>query len=141
MGVIVVGYDDSDGANAALDQAIELCRAFGDRLVIVFGAAPPGRSVGDEWRAHAAAIRELAVEASRHAVARAEAAGIETAVAIAEERPAEALADTAVREDARMIVVGTYGERPLRAALVGSTPNRLLYLADRPVVVVPVGGG
>ena len=38
--------------------------------------------------------------------------------------------------DARMIVVGSYGERPLKSALVGSTPTRLLHLSERPVLVV-----
>jgi nucleotide-binding universal stress UspA family protein len=36
-----------------------------------------------------------------------------------------------------MIVVGSYGERPLKGAILGSTPYKLLYLADRPVLVVP----
>jgi len=37
-----------------------------------------------------------------------------------------------------MIVLGTYGEAPLRGAIVGSTPQRLLHLSTRPVLVVPV---
>jgi nucleotide-binding universal stress UspA family protein len=45
-------------------------------------------------------------------------------IAVAEER------------DARMIVVGSYGERPLKSLLVGATPNKLLHLAERPVLVV-----
>jgi nucleotide-binding universal stress UspA family protein len=38
--------------------------------------------------------------------------------------------------DARMIVVGSYGEKPLRGAIIGSTPHRLLHLSERPVLVV-----
>ena len=34
------------------------------------------------------------------------------------------------------IVVGSYGERPLKALLVGSTPHKLLHLTDVPVLVV-----
>ncbi len=37
-----------------------------------------------------------------------------------------------------MIVVGTNSERPLKAALVGSTPHNLLYLSNKPVLVVPI---
>jgi nucleotide-binding universal stress UspA family protein len=33
--------------------------------------------------------------------------------------------------------VGSYGERPLRGAILGSTPHKLLHLAERPVLVVP----
>ena len=36
-----------------------------------------------------------------------------------------------------MIVVGTYGEHPLRGAILGSTPHKLLHLSSRPVLAVP----
>jgi Universal stress protein family len=41
---------------------------------------------------------------------------------------------------ARMIVVGSYGEAPLKGAIIGSTPYKLLHLSQRPVLVVPAGG-
>jgi nucleotide-binding universal stress UspA family protein len=49
---------------------------------------------------------------------------------------AEALIAVADEHDARLIAVGSYGERPLKSALVGSTPTRLLHLSRRPVLVV-----
>ena len=36
---------------------------------------------------------------------------------------------------------GTHAKRPLKGAILGSTPHKLLHLSDRPVVVVPIGGG
>jgi nucleotide-binding universal stress UspA family protein len=48
-----------------------------------------------------------------------------------------ALAETADERDARMIVVGSYGDPPLKGVILGSTPTKLLHLADRPVLVVP----
>jgi nucleotide-binding universal stress UspA family protein len=35
-----------------------------------------------------------------------------------------------------MIVVGSYGEAPLKGALVGSTAHKLVHLSERPVLVV-----
>jgi nucleotide-binding universal stress UspA family protein len=35
------------------------------------------------------------------------------------------------------IVLGTWGEGPLRGAILGSTPHKFLHISDRPVVVVP----
>jgi nucleotide-binding universal stress UspA family protein len=137
MGVIVLGYDDSRCAHAALDVAVELARAFSDRIVIGFGAAPPG-AMGEEARAHAAAIEEIGLRVTASGVELARAAGIEVEVEIVGARPAQALLDLAERHDARMIVLGTHGEAPLRSAIVGSTPQRLLHLSRRPVVVVPV---
>jgi len=36
-----------------------------------------------------------------------------------------------------VIVVGTYGESPMKGAILGSTAHRLLQLSDRPVLCVP----
>jgi nucleotide-binding universal stress UspA family protein len=58
-------------------------------------------------------------------------------VQLVQKRPSAALTELAEREDARMIVVGTYGESPIKGAILGSTPHKLLHLSDRPVLVVP----
>jgi nucleotide-binding universal stress UspA family protein len=78
-GEVVLGYDDSPSARAALDVAIEQAKRFGGRLVIVFANAPPGRR----------------------------------------------------------FIVGTYGESPLRSAILGSTPHQLLQISETPVLCVP----
>jgi nucleotide-binding universal stress UspA family protein len=36
-----------------------------------------------------------------------------------------------------VIVVGTSGESPLRGAILGSVPHKLLHLSERPVLCVP----
>ena len=133
---IVVGYDASPGAQAALDHALELATAFGDRLIIGFGVTPPG-SLGDEFRAHRQALRERAEELTAKALERVLGAGVEVETALVEDRPSSALVSLADENDARMIVVGSYGERPLKGAILGSTPYKLLYMADRPVLIVP----
>lgn len=132
----MVGYDASPGAQAALDHALELATAFGDRLIIGFGVTPPG-SLGDEFRAHRQALRERAEELTAKALERVLGAGVEVETALVEDRPSSALVSLADENDARMIVVGSYGERPLKGAILGSTPYKLLYMADRPVLVVP----
>jgi len=57
---------------------------------------------------------------------------------VVDARPAEALLQVASERKARMIVVGTHGERPLTGAVLGSVPHRLLHLSRVPVLVVPV---
>ena len=39
MAQIILGYDGSDAADAALETAIELARKFGDKLVIAYAIA------------------------------------------------------------------------------------------------------
>jgi nucleotide-binding universal stress UspA family protein len=41
-------------------------------------------------------------------------------------------------EQARMIVIGTYGERPLLGVVLGSTPYKLLHRSPVPVLVARV---
>ncbi|HVD59158.1 MAG TPA: universal stress protein [Thermoleophilaceae bacterium] len=135
-GSIVVGYDASPGARAALDQALELAAAFGDRLIIGFGVAPPA-PVGEEVRAHRQALRDHAEKMTAEALERAQGSGVDVEVALVEDRASSALVSLAAENDARMIVVGSYGERPVKGAILGSTPHKLLHLAERPVLVVP----
>jgi nucleotide-binding universal stress UspA family protein len=138
MGTIVLGYDDSPGARGALDQAVALAREFGDKLVIGFGVHPPGLG-GGEGAEHRQALREQALAHTNEALERAREAGIDAEAELVDDRPAPALAELGEKHEARMIVVGTYGESPLRGAILGSTPHKLLHLADRPVLVVPGG--
>jgi nucleotide-binding universal stress UspA family protein len=138
MGTIVLGYDDSPGARGALEQALSLAREFGDKLVIGFGVHPPGLG-GGEGAEHREALREQALARTNEALARARDAGVDAETELVDDRPAPALAELAETHDARMIVVGTYGESPLRGAILGSTPHKLLHLSERPVLVVPGG--
>ncbi len=132
---VIVGYDGSECSKTALRTAIEVGRAYGEPVIIAFGyeLSP----VGGELHDYHAALREFAAGRIREAreLVGAEAGQVETVVV--EQEPARGLARLATERDARVIVVGTNGEGPLRGALLGSTPHKLLQLADRPVLVVP----
>lgn len=133
---VVVGYDESPGAQTALDTAIGVAVKWDEPLVLVYGAGPPG-VLGEESTAHRDALRELGQRALSHAVALAEATGVKTHVELVDAKPAQALIDVADSYDATVIVVGTAGESPLRGAMLGSTPHKLLHLSTRPVLCVP----
>ena len=136
MGQMVVGYDGSDCSKAALEEAVGMAKGLGDKLVLVFGYAPPG-IWGGEIAEHEEAIEEHGEKLMDEAKAQAAAGGVEVEVELVAKRGPEALADVAAARDARMIVVGSYGEAPLKGVLVGSMPNKLLHIAERPVLVVP----
>ena len=131
----VLGYDESPGAKRALAVAIELAARFAEPLILVYGVTPPGGQ-GEEFRAHQDALVEIGRRATKVALERATAAGVEAEVALVHDKPARALVEVADARDARMIIVGSYGESSLRGAILGSTPFRLLNSADRPVLVV-----
>ena len=64
-------------------------------------------------------------------------AGVEHEVKLKPLRPVHALTEAAEESDTRMIVIGSYGETPLKGAIVGSTPYKLLHVSEVPVLVVP----
>jgi nucleotide-binding universal stress UspA family protein len=137
---IVLGYDESPGARRALEQAVDIAGRLNETLVVVYADAPPSR-MGEEFTAHADALAEQGHRALSEATAAAQAAGVAVEVELVEARPAQALLDVAEARDARLIVVGTYGESPLRSAILGSTPHKLLHWSTRPVLCVPPATG
>jgi nucleotide-binding universal stress UspA family protein len=136
MSEIVVGYDGSECGKAALDEALDLSKALGDSVVVVFGYAPPG-IWGGEIVEHEDAIEEMGQRVTAEARGRAAAKGSEVEVEMVARRGPEALVEVAERRDARMIVVGSYGDPPLKGVIIGATPNKLLHITERPVLVVP----
>jgi nucleotide-binding universal stress UspA family protein len=136
MSQIVVGYDGSACGDSALDAALQMASELGDKVVVVFGYAPPGLW-GGEIAEHEEAIEELGERVMASAKARAAEKGVEIESQLVAKRAAEALIEAAEARDARMIVVGSFGDPPLKGMILGSTPNKLLHLSERPVLVVP----
>lgn len=135
MGVLVLGYDGSECATAALDEAVSLAKGLGDSIVIGFGYNPGGP--GEEFKTTGEAIRKMGERVTGEAVERARSAGVEVEIELLNERPTEALLSLAEKHDARAIVLGSYGESPIKGALLGSVPHKLLHLSERPVLIVP----
>ncbi len=136
MGAIVVGYDGSACGEAALDAALGLAASLGDEVIAVFGYAPPG-IWGGEIAEHEEAIEELGEKVIGRAREQASGGSVAFSTELVPKRAVAALIDVADEHEARMIVVGSFGEPPLKGVILGSTPNKLLHLADRPVLVVP----
>jgi nucleotide-binding universal stress UspA family protein len=132
---IVLGYDGSRCADAALDAAVDSAKAHGDRIVVAFGAGASAGEASDRQTL----VRRMGADWAEQALAAIRTAGIDDAeAAVLDARPAEALLQLAAEREARMIVVGTHGERPLTGAVLGSVPHKLLHLSRVPVLVVPV---
>jgi nucleotide-binding universal stress UspA family protein len=133
--VIVVGYDGTEAAHAALDVACGLGKELGAKLVFAYGAEP--YQGAGEIGGLRAELRKIGEEKTNEAVAAAGERGVEAEARLVADRPAPGLAALASELGARMIVVGSYGEKPITGAILGATPHRLLHLSDVPVLVVP----
>jgi nucleotide-binding universal stress UspA family protein len=131
---IVVGYDGTEGAKAALAEALRLAGALDAEVVLVFAywATPLGGENADLL----AALRERGQEILDEALEAARSAGVQARAEMGNAMPDVLLTDTAEALGAQMIVVGSHGERPLRALILGSTPHKLTHLTNVPVLVV-----
>jgi nucleotide-binding universal stress UspA family protein len=133
---VVIGYDGSDPARAALGHAISRAGANGKVIVVAAFALPP------EWRGSPSYQRVLDEHESRGQSLLDDLeqdgtlAGIEHELELVAGRPAEAIARVATMRDADEIVVGSRGFGPVRAML-GSVSHELVHIADRPVTVLP----
>jgi nucleotide-binding universal stress UspA family protein len=132
---IVLGYDGTDCAKEALGAAIGLARETDSRLLVVYGYDPT--RMGGEVRDLDLQLEERGQEVTKEAAEQAAKQGIEVETAVVKRKAAPALAELAKERNARMIVVGSYSDRPLAGAVLGSVPHKLLHIAEHPVLVVP----
>jgi nucleotide-binding universal stress UspA family protein len=135
--VIVLALDGSETSRRAVPLAVELARRDGARIVIAHveqdvvgkGGAPIPITEDEIQAEIRGQAEELAAE------------GIETSVEIHRVvlgGPAQAIEDIAEEAGADLIVAGTRGHAPVAGLLLGSVTQRLLHIARRPVLVVPV---
>lgn len=138
-GPILVAYDGSPDANAALDWAITEAglRGCGLRVVYVEHDLPQtdGNPATMSWSPKVVSGLVRAGEPIVAAgVARASAAGIAAEALVLEGAPAGILARRSA--EARLLVMGSRGVGSVRGALIGATVPHVASHASCPVVVV-----
>lgn len=133
---IVLGYDGSPSANAALAKVIELAPVLGAPVVVVFGfyISPLGGGDVHDFKER---LEHMGAHEVDRAVADLDAAGIEATARLVSARPADAIMTVAGEVGAQLIVVGTVGESPLTGALLGSVVLKLVQRSSLPLLVVP----
>jgi nucleotide-binding universal stress UspA family protein len=139
---MVLGYDDSPSANAALDETIRRAPLLGADVCVVFGyymSAFGGAAFEGESGDFRGQLEKLGSRAVARAVSALEAAGITATSRIEEGRPADVLMAVAKELDASTIVVGTVGENPISGAVLGSVVLKLVQKSSTPLLVVPSG--
>jgi nucleotide-binding universal stress UspA family protein len=135
--VVVVGYDGSPAARAAVLEAIRRAGADGCLYVVHAYRVP-----ADYWGTgyYQALLDEVAQE-GRKLMERLPdeipgLAGVQWHSEIFGGHPAEAIANVAAARQADEIIVGSRGYGRARA-LLGSVSHELIHLARCPVIVIP----
>lgn len=135
---IVVGYDGSAAAEAAVEYAVGRTRDHGS-TVIVYAFEPPNDMLGfpdydrvleDRRSKGQAALDALVMEHAEDLIDE----GVETELLTG--TPADAIMRVARAREADEIAVGSRGFGRARA-LLGSVSHDLVHKADRPLVVIP----
>lgn len=135
---ILVPTDGSEPAKAALDEAIDHAKSHGATLHVLYVVEdhliPGGVESGAEIHE---ALKRDGEKAIREARTWAQAAGIESLqVEIGAGKPHEVILDYARDNGIDLIIMGTHGRSGIERALLGSVTERVLRLADQPVLTV-----
>ena len=123
-GPLVCGVDGSHEARRAADAAVGLADRMAAALTFV--------AVGDDAAERDAALSEAA--------ARARARGLEPECVGVTGAPDAVLADAARERKAPLLILGSRGRGPVRAAVLGSVGAASIRRAPCPVVLVPPAG-
>ena len=150
--MILIGYDGSDDAKAAIAHVAAMCPGatahvltVWERFTTMLARTPasiaPLAGIPDvgEWDA---AAERSAQQCAREGAELARAAGLDaSAITIARHRStADAILDEADRLDVDEIVVGSRGLTGVGSLLLGSVSHPVVQHADRTVLVVPAPG-
>jgi len=135
---ILVATDGSEAASTAVEHAIELARRLEVPLYAV--AVLDSRTEYDNAIVDPAEVdrrrREQASSWLEGIEATAQDEGLDVETTIRSGVPDEEIRTYADELEAGAIVLGAQGRSSFRRALLGSTADRVVRLADRPVVVV-----
>lgn len=123
---ILLATDGSEHSAAAGAVALDVAKQCGLPVTVV-SATTRSHSEARKAEAQASVDREVAAM---------QAAGIQSTGVIAEGRPDEVVIETAAKEGADLIIVGSRGRTGLMRVVLGSISERIMGQAQCPVMVV-----
>jgi len=136
MQTILIGYDDSEPAQRALDRAVQLAKAFNSKLVITSvapiavgaGHGPAPTDPSDSPQHHHEELQTAAAEAGKH--------GLSVELVPTVGHPADAIVEAAREAGADLIVVGSRELGVLPRLLGQSTSQSVAGHAHCDVMIV-----
>jgi len=140
---VVVGYDGSQAAGAALDWGAREAMLRRAPLKVVYAFAPPLSPVAmglDSYEPDDSSLAEVADDLLAEAVQRVARVAPEVSVStrvVTSSAPVALLDSLGVAEDAELVVLGRRGTTRFSELLLGSTSLHVATHATRPTVVVP----
>jgi nucleotide-binding universal stress UspA family protein len=135
---ILVGVDGSGGGLHALEWATPLAAALDAEVLVVRVYDPVTELLGTPERLEFDELRDQAAGRLADWAAPLETAGVRWRTLLVDADNAHTgIVDTALAEDADLVVIGNVGLTGWRERIIGSVAARVLKTSGVPVVVVP----
>jgi nucleotide-binding universal stress UspA family protein len=140
---ILMATDFSPASEAAFEEAVSLARESGAALTILHvyetpaGAAVPYLPV-EGYLESLVAARTEAEGRMRHLLSRDALRGLDVRAEVTKGLPGTHIVETATREKADLIVMGTHGRRGVARLLLGSVAAMVIAVAPCPVLTIRV---
>jgi len=132
---IFLATDGSRYSESATDKAVNFAKSYGGELAVISVVDVPS-----EFYAEApAAVEDLIKKAKEFTAAvkkKAEASGVEAETFIGEGEAYEVITNTAIKEKADVIFMGSHGRAGIKKILMGSVTEKVIGYAPCPVLVV-----
>lgn len=135
---ILLPTDGSPETDRATDHALDLAKRYGAALHILYVVDTNALPLDPHAQHVFEYLTEEGLLSEEKIVERADDLGIEIVVSeVGEGSPHEVILEYIEANDLDLVVMGTHGRRGLDRYLLGSVTERVMRLADVPVLVIP----
>ncbi|WP_247004782.1 universal stress protein [Halosolutus gelatinilyticus] len=138
-GPVLVPYDGSDAAGAALEHALDVVADAGATLHILSVADTTLPSLVRFEERIGDALEEEAKALAERARSLAEDRGVSIVGSVVRDAPREAILEYAAEHDVGCIVMGAHGRRGIGEYVLGSTTEHVVNASSVPVLTVRAG--
>lgn len=133
---ILVPTDGSEGAETAVDHAIEIAEKFGADVFTVYAVDPSAVPPDVAGTGMIESLESEGERAIQSIVDRIEAAGVAAEGEVVDGPPSTAILEYIDDHDIDLVIMGTHGRTGLDRVLLGSVTERLVRTAEVPILTV-----
>jgi nucleotide-binding universal stress UspA family protein len=136
---ILIPTDGTELSTRTIRKGIEFARENGARVTVLTCSLPLrafGPQVAIDEKRYVKATKDIADQRLQEAARFAQAAGVEATLRhLYDERPAEAIVETAEREACDLVYMASSGKKGLEALMLGSETRKVLARTRLPVLI------